>query len=172
MSTKIYNAYKVHGMTMEQLFKYLVRLRKRYHKDCVKVVQHTFKPTDPAKSVLFYEVQQALETIMKTGANVVGNFQASAMVFLLDGNIYVKFFGIHDVDKYLNKKYFEDFHYQNSTDKPDHISDKEWRHRCRTWDKIFSVDRFSVFSNCGFVFPIFEERHCFEVAYTAFNKDK
>ena len=40
---------------------------------------------------------------------------------------------------FVNKdRRVEDFHFQNSTDKPNHISEKEWKQRERIWDKIYS----------------------------------
>jgi hypothetical protein len=31
-----------------------------------------------------------------------------------------------------------DFHYQNQTDQPEHISNREWEYRKKVWDEIFS----------------------------------
>lgn len=33
---------------------------------------------------------------------------------------------------------FEDFHYQNSTDKPDAVSEREWAHRRKVWNAIMA----------------------------------
>ncbi|MEE3344693.1 MAG: hypothetical protein VZS44_11405, partial [Bacilli bacterium] len=37
-------------------------------------------------------------------------------------------------------KYFEDYHYQNQTDKPDYITDEEWEKRKEDWDKAIGSD--------------------------------
>lgn len=48
----------------------------------------------------------------------------------------------------------KDFHYQNSTDRPKNVSEKEWRSRRAVWDKVFCKD--TKFSDAGFTITIFE----------------
>ena len=45
--------------------------------------------------------------------------------------------GVRNVFSFLKEcSYLEDFHYQNQTDRPEEISDKEWKKRERVWDAM------------------------------------
>lgn len=44
------------------------------------------------------------------------------------------------IEKFVDKKIIEDYHYQNSTDKPDKISSREWNKRLKDWDSTGILD--------------------------------
>ncbi len=44
------------------------------------------------------------------------------------------------IDFVSKNEFFEDYHYQNQTDKPDDIADKEWEEREKDWDKAIGPD--------------------------------
>lgn len=44
------------------------------------------------------------------------------------------------IEKFVKKKIIEDYHYQNSTDKPDEISSREWNKRLKDWDATGILD--------------------------------
>jgi hypothetical protein len=44
-----------------------------------------------------------------------------------------------------------DFHYQNSTDRPDEISEKEWSHRREVWDRVLLSSKSSIPSEVGLI---------------------
>lgn len=49
---------------------------------------------------------------------------------------------------------FEDYHYQNQTDPPDHIPEEEWLQRDKDWHKYYYGDW--VDDEPGFVYPVIE----------------
>ncbi|MFS0887014.1 hypothetical protein [Aeromicrobium sp. 179-A 4D2 NHS] len=55
-----------------------------------------------------------------------------------DGRVYVKVYTVHDelTNVLTSIPGVEDFHYQNSTEGPDDLSDDEWDHRRDVWDAV------------------------------------
>lgn len=68
--------------------------------------------------------------------------QAELQIIPVEDKILVMFFGDVFVKKYLETKtdYFSDYHYQDQTDRPEDISESEWKHRCAVWDKAIGPD--------------------------------
>lgn len=70
------------------------------------------------------------------------DFNVSITFRELNGCIYLQLYedmmmkGTLDFIK--NDPRLTDYHYQNSTDKPDDISDDEWEQRHDTWDKLYN----------------------------------
>lgn len=52
----------------------------------------------------------------------------------------------------LLEPFIEEYHYQNQTDKPDELSDKEWDERSDVWNEIF--DKYVAPSDAGFTYEI------------------
>lgn len=72
------------------------------------------------------------------------NFEVQLAVCPLDNQIYIKAFCdtlMRNVFKFLDTHpKVVDFHYQNQTDWPEHISRQAWDHRKRTWNRIMKQD--------------------------------
>lgn len=68
------------------------------------------------------------------------------------------YFG-NDKVRYMleSTKYFKKFFYQNSTDRPENISEKEWNYRLETWEKALAPDYIPI--NHGFQVQLFDTKH-------------
>lgn len=68
--------------------------------------------------------------------------QSELQMIPVEDKILVMYFGDEIVRKYLETKtdYFSDYHYQDQTDRPENISESEWKHRCADWDKAIGPD--------------------------------
>lgn len=56
------------------------------------------------------------------------------------------------IDTIINNENFEDYHYQNQTDKPDDVSTRAWNKRKRDWDKAIGPDYIPI--NHGFEYTL------------------
>lgn len=65
----------------------------------------------------------------------------------VEGKLLANLFISHDLYKQdlLDSGLFEDYHYQNSTDKPKHISEEAWEQRRKDWDTV--LDSSGTFDN-------------------------
>ena len=52
------------------------------------------------------------------------------------GHVYIIPYG-EGMDSITVPDWFEDFHYQNQTDRPSHITKQEYRFRAETWERIW-----------------------------------
>jgi hypothetical protein len=158
MSTKIYNAYIYHG-TIDELFLDLKKIRKQYHKKFAKefakncficadlppmyfdrFCEVEFYSSDKRQvgrkrvaDLPAYKLVTFLDFFIQSKVNHPLNIEASCVVYPYAGNLYVQFFGY---SPRLSKK-FKDFHYQNQTDWPEGMTEKEWCQRERVWEVIF-----------------------------------
>ncbi len=56
-------------------------------------------------------------------------------------DILMMYFGNHDIFREINiMEYFDDYHYQNQTDRPEEISNEEWDKRKKDWDEAIGPD--------------------------------
>lgn len=62
---------------------------------------------------------------------------------------------------WLSLPFISDFHFQNQTDPPEKVSDRDWKERSRVWNSIFNSC--SVPAYLGFNREIVENRFYFEV---------
>lgn len=142
-----------------------------YHKSSLEELENKYdgKYRDkPIYELSYCDIDYILQTYIRSGYNELLNFQASIVVYTHKENIYVQFFGVRGVKKYINKK-FSDFHYQNQTDRDEKISDEEWKNREKVWDYIFKVtDKPSM---SGLAFPLFELENCWDFCYWYWNKE-
>lgn len=122
----------------------------------------------PIYELSYIYLDRILQAHIRSGLNNPLNFQAAIVVYPFKDSIYVQFFGVREIKKYINKK-FSDFHYQNQTDKPDKVTDKEWNQREKVWDEIFKVN--SKPSTAGLTFPLIELENCWDFCYWYWNKE-
>ncbi len=158
MSTKIYNAFRVKRGV--QLWPLLWAIKKKGIANIQQVLVNTYNKVlgDPQsigemrtnlKMDADYEVgPDDVSTYVKKlyraqlggGLRNPFNFDVSLSVRELRGRYYLITYcdGLtHDVLKFLQRdRRVEDFHYQNQTDRPEKISERAWRVREKTWDKI------------------------------------
>lgn len=89
----------------------------------------------------------------RTDINYDFYFHLNLCLYPYDGETYGVAFGADKViEKFLDLPEVSDFHYQNQTDKPDEISEEEWKYRGKVWDDILGYTRFSenAFQYCLF----------------------
>ncbi len=143
MSTKVYDAFIYKGK-IEDLMRWLFKKREQYKEYKKKEISllFNFKGNKKEFGNSYFAIADLIERAVKQEKNIVINYQAQAVVYFHKGKIYVKFFSLPP--KLLPKKNskFIDFHYQNSTDKPNNISQREWNYRERTWDEIMKYNSF------------------------------
>lgn len=153
MSTKIYDAYKYSG-NIELLLSELVEMRSFYRKKRIYKIlgamttildvkplvdyTYTYEKDDLVYDLPITNIMDVIKKFIDRKSWHPLNIEASAVVYLNRGNIYVQFFGL-ERDEFLplNDK-FSDFHYQNQSDKDENITEEEWQERKQVWDEIFS----------------------------------
>ncbi len=197
MSTKIYNGYYLKekdfaalNQKLKDLSVKMKKLKRDYvDKETAKIfadyvdsyvlfgrtpsVLEDFK----GKSVLDFldAMEKAVDKSHKSRYRSEGNWDLECSVVLYphaSGKIYCQFFQEGVVEGYekLWKKqpWIEDFHYQNSTDRPSKIPARKWNERRKVWDDIFKgtssrpVDCGFTFILAGADYPLFEIYHTFK----------
>lgn len=79
--------------------------------------------------------------------------EAKLMIIPCDDMVLAMFFGDYRYQTYITRHpLFEDFHYQDQTDRPDNISKKKWKIREEIWDKAIGPDY--IPKNHGFLVDI------------------
>ena len=148
MSTKIYYAYKYNG-SLEELLSELKEIRRFYYKELLSYINN-------------YELEKlkGREKINKVGEVVdmiVKEYGGNIVIYSLNSQLYCQFFCPMEIIqkvKGLSSK-FEDYHYQNQTDRLSKIKVKDWKERERIWDKIF--DDTSIPALDGLTFEILDK---------------
>jgi hypothetical protein len=171
MSTKIYDAYVVEGMTIDQLLDHLVKFRKTYIKDSIDFLESVLKDD---KDLNFGRLTELLISVMRGGSHNPLNMESSILIVPYKGKLYIKFFVDRHMlhtgafEKLVNKKYFKDFHYQNQTDRPKEVNSKEWEKRRRIWDGI--MKRGITFAEVGLIFKLIDETNASWIVHAAIIK--
>jgi hypothetical protein len=101
-----------------------------------------------------------VEKAVEEEHNIDINYKAEACVYFYGGNIYVQLFGLPQL-MLPSEKEFVDFHYQDSTDRPESISEIEWGLRKNTWNEIM---KFNTFGENGLSFSFTPPYFGFDVA--------
>lgn len=170
MSTKIFHAYRCSFETIDQMHERFMEIRKpindemkrQFYKRCAQewtvYIDDRTITGKPIKKH-FYDIAMDVSTKsdkMKESGNYdpTYDFLFEVVVIPFKGKQYAKIF-CHD--KYLHlvehiEKFAEDYHYQNCTDRPEDISEKEWEERERTWDKILSQTKTGIWLQLGFTY--------------------
>lgn len=90
--------------------------------------------------------------------NAEFDYRCELVFFPTKAGILAMYFG-NDKVRYMleSTKYFKKFFYQNSTDRPENISEKEWNYRLETWEKALAPDYIPI--NHGFQVQLFDTKH-------------
>jgi hypothetical protein len=162
MSTKIYDAYRYDG-TVEKLQEWLYCFRKRYCAYALADLKKLLQPT-----LKFMEVLSLIQESTKSGLNIRTNIEASVIVYFYQGSIYIKFCGVPDrLLKRLGPE-FKDFHFHTSSDRPKHISERDWRHRRCIWDGICKHG--ATFADNGWLFRLVPSGFEYKIAHAICKK--
>jgi len=168
MSTKLYDFYKINEKH-QIVFDKIIQLRKdlqqhiglnyqilfaSYLTKLVDDIFPTYEIIKDKNNKKFSDYNTILTNILdkyyeKNQTQKCGMFdifENSLVVYSYKNEVYIKtFFNT----EFANKLFFslfdkcEDFHYQNSTDKPDEISEEEWKIREELVDTLFIGGKFS-----------------------------
>lgn len=159
MSTKIYNGIKFKAKNFKELFESIQKIRpeiealsqemysKYLHRLATELYDDSVMCGVEGKD-FFYRAKQFFkqmcdESDFKNIRHPDEDLSFSISVFPL-GN---KFLGIYHTEheEYVEilRRYdiIEDYHYQNSTDKPENINTRFWNKRCKDWDKVLGWDK-------------------------------
>jgi hypothetical protein len=156
MSTKIYNGLILRNSTLEQALSKLIAMRPA----CVEAAK-TYAARMVAKKMVFAEdfalnlcsIREAAESpfwrvfnaFSEAKVDVLGKgvrntaWDSSFEVCLIPAGAdllalyYIE--NDHGYTEALRAAGFEDYHYQNSTDRPDSVSEEEWRAREEAWSR-------------------------------------
>ena len=80
---------------------------------------------------------------------VACSFKSSIQIFPIKNKTLVMYFGSSEGQKILEEcGYVSDYHYQNQTDRPDNILEKEWKQRAMDWENAIGPDYIPI--NHGF----------------------
>ena len=159
MSTKIYDAYKVEKK-IKELLPIFIEIapkikeicKRNYLKDIYELAVFDFDKNDKKT---FEELK---EYYFKEYSKDRFNNGLLAMLFPQKKDTYMLFFGKTSLVKEINKNIeLVDFHYQNSTDKPDDIHEDEWIDRLAVWDKILGGDGYGRPIDYGLQFTFAEK---------------
>lgn len=175
MSTKIYEAYKVKDLSIDELMGLLMRVREDYINSCVEFVRKVKGDDD------FGTVANELRKDMNGSERGCYNFTASIMVYFLEGEKYIQFFGMNfsdgeTLDELMN--HLQDYHYQNQADpwwcyEDGHTEEqiaefeKDYEEREVVWDKIYG-NRWRP-NECGLVFELCTKDDYYTIAGRVFN---
>ena len=158
MSTKIYNGLILRNHSLEQALATLIPIRPACINAGVKATAELFtrelvlqrdlacnysdlktKGDPDFVSDLIASFKSAKKKVLVDGRRDVtwdATFEVCLMPF--GGDVLANYFLEQDLGyrQALLDAGFEDFHYQNSTDRPANISDDEWEQRRDTWDAL------------------------------------
>lgn len=90
--------------------------------------------------------------------NAEFDYRCELVFFPTKAGILAMYFG-NDKVRYMleSTKYLKKFFYQNSTERPENISEKEWNYRLETWEKALAPDYIPI--NHGFQVQLFDTKH-------------
>lgn len=171
MSTKIYDIYKTSAplhVILEALHKMRRQLQSKAR--AYYLSQYTLTSRIPE--------EKDLETLHHVALNILtgyrsDNYTCSAAVYGVNLGMkgrasvpwtLVHFLGIEngsepETREAINAFAGQDYHYQNSCDRPDDVSKHEWRKREKLYDHLFSEDH-RVPATAGFTYEIITPEQC------------
>ena len=195
MSTKIYDAYRYTG-TLDSLFQNLLEMKKQYFEHCFRTlddfseapvvslkvllenariwkdfVDRCMKKPDEMtkiKELNALDLANFLEFMVKSRRCSPLNLEASVVICPFKKKLYAVFFG-REIPL-IDESRWVDFHYQNSTDRPKEVSQRQWNHREEVWDAI--AERGASFVDDGLVFRFVDEDNVFNLAFEYYQKRK
>lgn len=160
MSTKIYNAYLTDTTNVFQIVKTLKQAFTNERKiiEAEKLAEMIYNELDTnTLNNTKHEIQLHVfyDTVakLKQNLNKDGDYTVFGDPFQCEfsfvehpdnNNVIVKLFCSDDnyvelLEKIAEKYGWEDFHYQNSTDAPDYISEDEWNNRRDVWNRLLPI---------------------------------
>lgn len=159
MSTKIFDAYECKFKSIKDMHQKMQELRTIVHPVLVKKLRKKIafdwatyvddctineNPIEKLFHDIAFKVTDKYKEIRKTGVrNISYDFYFEVVLIPYKDNVYLKIFAEDVPEKAYEfiKSIGKDFHYQNSTDRPESISKKEWERREHIWEEIIKTGR-------------------------------
>jgi len=160
MSTKIYNGYIAKVNISDLLLKF-INIQPQFEKIKVEgyskfLIENSVKYIDE-KTIIGEEVKQQevlfdsyekhcdiINEVIKKGLREPRlDFSASVSVLFLKRNTTLLLLYCENkemVELWNNLDFIEEYHYQNSTDKPEYITERLWNKRRKDWDIVLGDD--------------------------------
>jgi len=153
MSTKLYNGIKFKSNDIREVLDQLISIKNKANEIALDLLDdrslalfiESNNLLDKDKWEISREILDALESSNYNKWKFKPRMYFSVVIYpTKEGDIYGYYF---DSDKKefndLLKPFYTDFHYQNNSDKPDDISDEEWKFRELKWDELLPGDKFA-----------------------------
>jgi hypothetical protein len=164
MSTKIYNAYVTH-LSLNELLPKFIKITSeikelcinRFLEDVYELAVYSFDRDHKKKT--FEEIKEFHFKDYYKESFI--NYGLTVLLYPYKDATYMMFFGqVKFLEKFKNKLKLKDFHYQDQTDKPKNISEKNWENRIKIWDKILGGDGYGKPIDHGYQFTFAEKKPC------------
>jgi hypothetical protein len=157
MSTKIYNGVKLKSKDWKEVMEQLLSIKKEAEKISMQSISYenlslfiiANKISDKDEYYIFDEIEKSLAFPDKYIFKIPFNFSI-CLYPTKEGDIYGAYFDSLKGHYELIEPFIYDFHYQNSTDKPEDISDEDWNFRRNKWDELVDYR----FNEKAFIFNI------------------
>jgi hypothetical protein len=146
-------------MNLVQLDTWLQQLKEKHMEALVYQVAPFSKKVD-------FDLFEKLMEHTNAGFRSPFNIDASVVIYVDTSKLYIQFFGV-DYSLYeteVQEGLLVDFHYQSNSDKPDDVSDQEWKKRYKVVNRLLSKDSSGNPSRCGFYRTLTDEMDCMKIA--------
>jgi hypothetical protein len=151
-------------MNLAQLDAWLQALKEKH----LEALVYQIAPFAKRKDTVIgeFDVYTTISTYTEAGLRSPFNIDASVVIYVDGSKLYIQFFGVKRelYETEVDDGTLVDFHYQNSTDRPDDISAQEWRKRERVVHRLLDKDSSGIPSRCGFYRTLTDEDDCMLVA--------
>lgn len=159
MSTRIDNGIKFKSKNWKEVLDQLLSIKdeaieiskKIISKEKLELFISANKLYDKDHFDIFSELECAISS-RSSKYSFIPNIRFSIFLYPTnEGDIYGVYFDSNQ-SKYfkLIESFIEDFHYQDSSDKPDEISEEDWEYRMNKWDELVP----GTFSRNGFMYEL------------------
>lgn len=176
MSTKIYNGYFSY-LTMEELlpkfkeFGLIVKdsVNEIFLESLIKEAIRIYDSSTEEKHIweIIYELYkkaqedvQKLTDYQRAYGPVEIDFRTNCIIFppFEDKTLILFYCDLGVITKLWEElDYIEDYHYQNSTDGPEDISEQDWEKRSNDWDKVLGGDGWGKPIDNGYEFTFYSK---------------
>lgn len=145
MSTKIYEAYRVPVSRLNDALDFwreaYLDYAMSYLHTCVKQKMEQDEFKDKSEYVAMCEVVREISKVNDEAGEGFNYIECSVNVWVYKGKAYMIPYksggwGVSGLGNIELPDFFEDYCYFNNTDKPGHITEREWASRKRTWNKV------------------------------------
>lgn len=165
MSTKIYDAY-VSELSILELLPKFIKIAPKIKKTCINEVLEdvyelaVFSFDKQNKEKTFDEIKDKYYREISKEERGVNN-GLLVMLYPFESKTYMLFFGkTKHIEIIENEIELKDFHFQDQSDKPEEISDKDWYNRLEIWDKILGGDGYGKPIDYGLQFTFADKQPC------------